>query len=271
MNRELETAISAAKKAGNIALQSFGALNQTSIQPKEYKDFVTDVDKTCETSIASAISGAFPHDSMLCEEGYVTSGSSGRKWIVDPLDGTLNFIHSFPVFSISISLSGPDGDLLVGVVYQPVLDELFTAVKGKGAFLNGNAIHVSRRSDPEHLLIATGLPFKEYHYLDAYVSMLEEVIHGSAGIRRAGSAAIDLAYTACGRFDAFWEYKLFPWDYSAGVLLVREAGGIVTGFSGERAVDNHHSILAGTPATHSRLLEMAQRHFREHLQVNRES
>lgn len=271
MKGELDTAISAAKKAGSLALKSFGSLNQTEIQPKDYKDFVTDVDKACENCIASEISRAFPHDSMLCEEGYVTSGSSGRQWIVDPLDGTLNFIHSFPVFSISIALSGSDGDLMTGVVYQPVLDELFTAEKGKGAFLNGNPIRVSSRLDPEHFLIATGLPFKEYHYLDAYVSMLREVIHGSAGIRRAGSAAIDLAYTACGRFDAFWEYKLFPWDYSAGVLLVREAGGIVTGFNGDSAIGNHHSIIAGTGATHPQLLDMARKHFREHLQMNRES
>ncbi len=265
MSKELDTAVRAAKDAGHIALHKFGELDQTDIHPKEYKDFVTEVDKACEESIASAITTAFPEDSMLCEEGSAANGSTGRKWIVDPLDGTLNFIHSFPVFSVSIALCDAGNELVGGVVYQPVLDELFTAEKGKGAFLNGNPIHVSKRHDPEHLLIATGIPFKEYHYLESYVSMLRDVIHDSAGIRRAGSAAIDLAYTACGRFDGFWEYKLFPWDYSAGVLLVREAGGIVTGFSGSSDVAAHHSIVAGNPATHPLLLDMAQKHFQEHL------
>ncbi|MCG8344197.1 MAG: inositol monophosphatase [Chlorobiales bacterium] len=267
MSRELDTAVKAAKKAGAIALHKFGSLDQVEIHPKEYKDFVTEVDSACEQSIASAIQRAFPEDSMLCEEGCVANGTSGRKWIVDPLDGTLNFIHSFPVFSISIALCDARNDLVTAVVYQPVLDELFTAEKGNGAYLNGNRIHVSKRNDPEHFLIATGIPFREYHYLDSYVSMLKDVIHDSAGIRRAGSAAIDLAYTACGRFDAFWEYKLFPWDYSAGVLLVREAGGIVTNFSGDRDVSTHHSIIAGSPLTHPLLLEKAKRHFQEHLQT----
>lgn len=265
MNRELETAINAAKEAGNIAIQTFGELDLAKIHPKDYKDFVTEVDSACEQRIASAITSAFPDDSMLCEEGSTANGTSGRKWIVDPLDGTLNFIHSFPVFSISIALCDSKNDLVTGVVYQPVLDELFTAEKGKGASLNGNPIHVSSRNDPEHFLIATGIPFKEYHYLESYVSMLKDVIHDSAGIRRAGSAAIDLAYTACGRFDAFWEYKLFPWDYSAGVLLVREAGGIVTSFSGNGDVSAHHSIVAGNPVTHPLILEKAKKHFHEHL------
>ena len=265
MSSELETAVKAAKKAGTIALRKFGELDLTEIHPKEYKDFVTEVDKACEESIASAITASFPDDSMLCEEGCVANGHSGRKWIVDPLDGTLNFIHSFPVFSISIALCDTHNDPVTGVVYQPVLDELFTAEKGKGAYLNNNPIHVSTRNGPEHFLIATGIPFKEYHYLESYVSMLKDVIHDSAGIRRAGSAAIDLAYTACGRFDAFWEYKLFPWDYSAGVLLVREAGGIVTGFSGNSDVSAHHSIIAGSPVTHPLLLEKAKKHFQEHL------
>ncbi|NEX13870.1 MAG: inositol monophosphatase [Prosthecochloris sp.] len=264
-SRELETAVKAAKEAGAIALRKFGELDLTEIHPKEYKDFVTEVDKACERNIASAISAAFPDDGMLCEEGSAAKGASGRKWIVDPLDGTLNFIHSFPVFAISIALSDARNNLVAGVVYQPVLDELFTAEKGKGAYLNNSPIHVSSRNNPEQFLIATGIPFKEYHYLESYVSMLKEVIHGSAGIRRAGSAAIDLAYTACGRFDAFWEYKLFPWDFSAGVLLVREAGGIVTSFSGNSDVTEHHSIIAGTHDTHPLLLEKAKKHFQEHM------
>jgi myo-inositol-1(or 4)-monophosphatase len=151
--------------------------------------------------------------------------------------------------------------MLAGVVFQPILQELFTAERGKGAYLNGKRISISNRSDSNSFLIATGLPFKEYHYLESYFGMLKEVIENSAGIRRAGSAAIDLAYTACGRFDGFWEYKLHPWDFAAGILLVREAGGIVTDFTGENDLFKRQSIIAGNSTTHPLLLEKALKHF----------
>ncbi len=261
ISNELHTAIRAARAAGRIAAEKFGTLLHPEIQSKNYKDFVTDVDKACEAAISSIIIDSFPQDSMLCEEGTVMAGSSGRTWIVDPLDGTLNFIHSFPVFSISIALRDNHHELLTGVVYQPVLDELFSAERGKGAFLNGKKITISSRTDRESFLMATGLPFSEYHYLDSTLGMLRDVIHDSAGIRRAGSAAIDLAYTACGRFDGFWEYKLCPWDFAAGVLLVREAGGTVTNFSGDPDVFSGQSIIAGSGMTHKLLLEKAKQHF----------
>jgi myo-inositol-1(or 4)-monophosphatase len=260
-SNELRAAVRAAKAAGAITLEKFGELCQREIQAKEFKDFVTEVDKACEAAIASIITESFPEDSMLCEEGTIIDGTSGRTWIVDPLDGTLNFIHSFPVFSISIGLKAGNNDLLTGVVYQPILQELFTAERGKGAFLNGKRISVSSRSDSNSFLIATGLPFKEYHYLESYFGMLREVIENSAGIRRAGSAAIDLAYTACGRFDGFWEYKLYPWDFAAGVLLVREAGGSVTDFTGEHDIFKRQSIIAGNTTTHPLLLGKALKHF----------
>ncbi|NTU68035.1 MAG: inositol monophosphatase [Chlorobiaceae bacterium] len=269
MNKELETAVKAARAAGAITISRFGELSRPEIVAKEYKDFVTEVDRQCEATITSIIISEFPDDSLLCEEGTLNDGTSGRTWIVDPLDGTLNFIHSFPVFSISIALRGTAGDLLAGVVYQPVLDELFTAVSGCGALLNGERIRVSDRDSKEIFMFATGLPFKEYHYLDAYVAMMREVIRDSAGIRRAGSAAIDLAYTAAGRFDGFWEYRLYPWDFAAGVLLVREAGGIVTGFDGSSDLFGHSSILAGNAVTHPMLLDMAQRNFNEELRKDK--
>lgn len=260
-SKELQAAVRAAKAAGTLTLEKFGELSHTDIHAKEFKDFVTGVDHACEAAISSIIRECFPEDSILCEEGTIISGSSERTWIVDPLDGTLNFIHSFPVFSISIALKDSSNELLSGVVYQPVLRELFTAERGKGAYLNGKRISVSSRSDKESFLIATGIPFKEYHYLESYIGMLREVIVDSAGIRRAGSAALDLAYTACGRFDGFWEYKLFPWDFAAGVLLVREAGGTVTDFSGEPDVFKRQSIIAGNNVTHPLLLEKALKHF----------
>ena len=262
MSKELQTAVNAAQRAGAITIARLGDLSRPEIIEKAHKDFVTEVDRQCEAAITSIIKADFPDDSLLCEEGTTGNGGSGRTWIVDPLDGTLNFIHSFPVFAISIALRDADGELISGVVYQPVLGELFTAEKGKGAFLNGNPIRVTDRQSSESFMIATGLPFKEYDdYMDRYVAMMRDVIQDSAGIRRAGSAAIDLAYTAAGRFDGFWEYRLYPWDFAAGVLLVREAGGIVTGFDGSSDVFNHHSILAGSAVTHPMLLEKAQRHF----------
>ncbi|TNJ39653.1 inositol monophosphatase [Chlorobaculum thiosulfatiphilum] len=262
MNLELQTAVKAAKAAGAITLSRFGELSQREIVTKEFKDFVTEVDKHCEATIAATIAEAFPEDGLLCEEGTSGNGASGRVWIVDPLDGTLNFIHSFPVFGISIAMRDASGELAVGVVYQPVLDELFTAVRGEGAFLNGERIGVSTRDEKGSYLFATGLPFRDYdHYIDDYIGLLRDVIADSAGIRRAGSASIDLAYTAAGRFDGFFEYRLFPWDFAAGVLLVREAGGIVTGIDGSPDVFAHTSILAGSPLTHRLLLEKAQRHF----------
>ncbi len=260
-SNELRAAIRAARAAGTITLEKFEELSDPEIHAKDFKDFVTDVDKDCEAAISSIITESFPEDSMLCEEGTVITGTSGRTWIVDPLDGTLNFIHSFPVFSISIALKNNSNELLAGVVYQPILKELFTAERDRGAYLNGKPITISNRTYNESFLMATGLPFKEYDYLESSLGMLKEVIHDSAGIRRAGSAAIDLAYTACGRFDGFWEYKLFPWDFAAGVLLVREAGGTVTNFSGECDVMKGQSIIAGNSITHKLLLEKALKHF----------
>jgi len=261
MSRELQTAVRAAKAAGAITLEKLGELTALEIREKESKDFVTEVDKRCEAAIAGIIRASFPEDSLLSEEGTINKGSSGRTWIVDPLDGTLNFIHSFPVFSISIGLKNEHNDLLAGVVFQPLLQELFTAERGKGAYLNGKRISVSNRTDRNSFLIATGLPFREYDYLDSYFGMLKEVIENSAGVRRAGSAAIDLASTACGRFDGFWEYRLFPWDFAAGALLVLEAEGEVTGFEGECDLFGQQSIIAGNSTTHPLLLEKAKRHF----------
>jgi len=261
ISNELHAAIRAARAAGTITLEKFGELSHPEIQTKNFKDFVTCVDKACEAAITSIITESFPEDSMLCEEGTVVKGTSGRTWIVDPLDGTLNFIHSFPVFSVSIALKNSNNELLTGVVYQPVLQELFTAERHHGAYLNGKRISISSRTDKNSFLMATGLPFSEYHYIESSLGMLRDVIHDSAGIRRAGSAAIDLAYTACGRFDGFWEYKLFPWDFAAGVLLVREAGGTVTNFSGDPDVIQGQSIIAGNSITHDLLLEKALKHF----------
>ncbi len=169
-SEELQVAINAARVAGAITLEKFGELSHPEIQLKQFKDFVTVVDKACEAAISSTIAASFPDDSMLCEEGTVMNGSSGRTWIVDPLDGTLNFIHSFPVFSISIALRDSKNKLLAGVVYQPALDELFTAEAGEGAYLNGKKIAISSRTDKESFLMATGLPFSQYHYLDSTLS-----------------------------------------------------------------------------------------------------
>lgn len=260
---ELAAAVRAAEAAGAITLEKFGELSDPEIHDKEFRDFVTETDRACEAAISAILAEAFPDDGLLSEEGTTRPARSGRRWIVDPLDGTLNFIHSLPVFAISIGLQEVDGELLAGVVHLPVLRETFTASRNGGAFLNGRPIRVSQRQEPDGLLVATGIPFKEYGYLDAYTAMMQDVIRHTAGIRRAGAAAIDLAWTACGRFDGFWEYFLHPWDFAAGILLVREAGGIVTDFTGDGQVFRRQSIIAGTPATHPMLLEKARARFPE--------
>lgn len=261
MTRELITAIEAAKAAGKNARRSFGKLSTAHISLKDRNDFVTVVDKRCEDLAANTIRRRFPDDGIMGEEGTQDGGTSGRKWIIDPLDGTLNFIHSVPVFSVSVAMVDETGDLIVGAIYNPIMKELFTAQRGRGAFFNNHRIHVTKNYRSERLLLATGFPYKFYEHLDPYLALLGDMIKSTAGVRRAGSAALDLAYTACGRFDGFWEYHLNAWDIAAGALLVREAGGIVTDFKGDDGFLKSGNIIATNGKIHSMVLEKVQTHF----------
>ncbi|KER09300.1 MAG: inositol monophosphatase [[Candidatus Thermochlorobacteriaceae] bacterium GBChlB] len=261
MTKELIAAINAAKLAGKYARKNFGQLSTSHISAKDRNDFVTVVDRESEKMIASFLRRRFPSDEILGEEGTLETGSSGRRWIIDPLDGTLNFIHSFPVFAISIGLVDEDNEGLVGAIYQPMQKELFTAEKGRGAFMNNHRIRVTKNFRSERLLLATGFPYKVYEHLDKYVDLFKDVLINTAGIRRPGSAAVDLAYVACGRFDGFWEYGLNSWDIAAGALIVKEAGGIVTDFKGDNDYLKSGNIIATNGKMHAWLLDKVQTHF----------
>jgi len=261
MTKELITAIEAVKIAGKNARRSFGKLSASHISLKDRNDFVTVVDKRCEEMAISAIKKRFPYDSVMGEEGSLEPGTSGRQWVIDPLDGTLNFIHSFPTFSISIALVDETGDILVGAIYHPMLKELFTAERGRGAYYNNHRVHVTKNYRSENLMLATGFPYKEYEHLETYLGALKDIIKETAGIRRPGSAALDLAYTACGRFDGFFEYNLNKWDIAAGALIVREAGGTVTDFKGDNGFLESGNIIATNGKIHVWLLEKLQQHF----------
>ncbi|MCS7012901.1 MAG: inositol monophosphatase family protein [Chloroherpetonaceae bacterium] len=261
MTRELITAITAVKSAGKYARKNFGHLSTAHISLKDRNDFVTKVDKECEALAAEAIRKKFPYDEIMGEEGTLEKGSSGRRWIIDPIDGTLNFIHSLAIFCISVALMDERGELQVGAIYQPMTKELFTAEKGRGAYLNNRRIRVTRNFRSEKLLLATGFPYKVYEHLDAYLNLFKDILVSTAGIRRPGSAAIDLAYTACGRFDGFWEYGLKIWDIAAGALIVKEAGGVVTDFKGNNDYLKSGNIIATNGKIHGWLLSKVQTYF----------
>jgi myo-inositol-1(or 4)-monophosphatase len=226
----LTIAVRAARRAGEVITRSLERVDTLSVDAKGPADFVTEVDRRAERAIMEIIHRSYPQHGFLAEE----SGSHGGDdflWIIDPLDGTTNFLHGFPVFSVSIALA-VRGRLEVGVVYDPMRQELFTAVNGRGAALDDRRIRVSRRQHLRDALLGTGFPYRDMEHLDDFLGMFRALLPRTAGIRRPGSAALDLAYVACGRLDGFWEIGLKPWDMAAGALLVQEAGGLVQDFSG---------------------------------------
>ncbi|HKC31478.1 MAG TPA: inositol monophosphatase family protein [Burkholderiales bacterium] len=254
MHPMLNIAVRAARRAGSIinrASLNGGALN---VRAKRVNDFVTQVDQAAEEAIIEIVRKAHPDHGFLAEESGKTPGEAEYVWIIDPLDGTTNFIHGFPQYCVSIAVEHR-GALAHGVVYDPVKNELFTTSKGRGAFLNDRRIRVSKCTRLKESLVGTGFPFKELSRLDLYTGQLRNLIQGSAGVRRAGAAALDLAYVACGRLDAFWEMGLSPWDMAAGALLIQEAGGLVGDFSGEARYLQSGDMSAATPKVFPQLLE----------------
>ncbi len=254
MHPMLNIAVRAARRAGSIinrASLNGGALN---VRAKRVNDFVTQVDQAAEEAIIEIVRKAHPDHGFLAEESGKTPGEAEYVWIIDPLDGTTNFIHGFPQYCVSIAVEHR-GALAHGVVYDPVKNELFTASRGRGAFLNDRRIRVSKCTRLKESLVGTGFPFKELSRLDLYTGQLRNLIQGSAGVRRAGAAALDLAYVACGRLDAFWEMGLSPWDMAAGALLIQEAGGLVGDFSGEARYLQSGDMSAATPKVFPQLLE----------------
>jgi myo-inositol-1(or 4)-monophosphatase len=256
----LNIAIRAARRAGDIIVRAIPRLESVEIQSKGRNDFVTDVDRAAEADIIETIRRLHPDHAFLAEESGASANQSDVVWIIDPLDGTTNFMHGNPVFAVSIACQ-VRGRLEHAVVFDPMRQELFTASRGDGAQVDGKRIRVSKQITLESSLIATGFPFRaDSPWIDEYLAMLKAVMTKAAGIRRPGAAALDLAYVAAGRVDGFWEMGLKPWDTAAGTLLITEAGGRVGALNGDDYKQEGH-IIAGTPRVYLAMVQLLQPHI----------
>ena len=245
MHPMLHLAVQAARAAGNVIIRHINRIDSLTISNKARNDFVSEGDKLAETEILNVIRKAFPNHAILAEESGFQEGNE-YQWIIDPLDGTTNFLYGIPHYAVSIALQ-VKGRIEQAVVYDPFKDELFTATHGAGAWLNNKRMRVSDRKSMTNALIGTGIPFRENQDLETYLKTLRAIIPDTAGIRRPGSAALDLAYVAAGRFDGFWEFSLEPWDMAAGLLLVQEAGGLIgTPYGGKDYLETG-DLVCGTP------------------------
>lgn len=252
----LNIAVKAARKAGSVIVRAVDRIDTLDVTSKGPNDFVSEVDRQAEAEIIKVARRAYPSHGFLGEESGATAGDD-FTWIIDPLDGTTNFLHGFPQFAVSIGIKHKN-ILEYAVVYDPMRQELFTARRGAGAYLNDRRIRVSTCKNLDSALLGTGFPFREMKHLDSYLAMFKVLIAQTAGIRRAGSAALDLAYVAAGRLDGFWEFGLKPWDMAAGVLLIREAGGMVTDFNGGHDFLEQGDIITGNPKMLKALLQIIQ-------------
>ena len=246
--------IRAADRAARGLKRDFGEVENLQVSRKGPADFVSAADLKAERTLREELRKARPDYSLLMEESGARAGAEGctRRWIVDPLDGTTNFLHGLPHFAISIALEDA-GEVIAAVVYDPIKDDLFYAERGVGAYLNHRRMRVSSRSRLDDALIATGAPFKGHGDSQIFLGELDAVMNATAGVRRWGSAALDLAYVAAGRYDGFWERGLAPWDTAAGIVLVREAGGHVTQIDGRPVLTDNPSILAANDSLHGPL------------------
>jgi myo-inositol-1(or 4)-monophosphatase len=254
MHPMLNIAVRAARRAGSIINRASLDGGGLKVRAKQARDFVTQVDDAAEQAILDVVRKAYPEHGFLAEESGASAGRGEYVWIIDPLDGTTNFIHGFPQYCVSIGVQHR-GALAHAVIYDPGRNELFTASKGAGAFLNDRRIRVSKCARLDEALVGTGFPFKELTRLERYTKQLTNVMQGAAGVRRAGAAALDFAYVACGRLDAFWEMGLSPWDMAAGALVVQEAGGLVADLAGEQSYLQSGDVCAATPKIFPALLE----------------
>ncbi|MBS0357973.1 MAG: inositol monophosphatase [Proteobacteria bacterium] len=245
MSPIMNIAVKAARRAATIILQSIEKLDYIQVTEKEDNDFVTEVDKQAEQIIIQTIKEAYPNHGILAEESGEQEGGD-YVWIIDPLDGTKNFMHGFPHFSISIAVK-KDNRIEHGLIYDPNRDELFVASRGEGARLNHRRLRVTDRTTMPGALLGTGFPFRKKELLKEYLATFEALFTQCGGVRRAGSAALDLAYVAAGRLDGFWEYALNPWDIAAGVLMIKEAGGLVADFEGGENYFESGNLVAANP------------------------
>ncbi|MGH8612739.1 MAG: inositol monophosphatase family protein [Gammaproteobacteria bacterium] len=254
MHPMLNIAVRAARKAGDIIIRNLDRAQGLDLGVKGHNDFVTEVDRLAERAIIEIIRKAYPDHAILAEESGAQGGGA-YQWIIDPLDGTTNFVHGYPQFGVSIALKHR-GDLKQAVVYDPVRQELFSATRGEGALVNDKRIRVSGRPGLKHALIGTGFPVREQTLLDAYLKSFRQLFQDSAGIRRAGAACLDLAHVASGRLDGFWELGLKEWDIAAGALLIQEGGGIVSDFQGGQEFVRSGTLVAGNPKVHEAMWEI---------------
>jgi myo-inositol-1(or 4)-monophosphatase len=252
-------AVKAARRAGRIISQASGNLDLLTVRHKSLNDLVSEVDKAAEEAIIATLKAAYPDHAILAEESGA-SGASEHVWIIDPLDGTTNFLHGFQQYCVSIALAHK-GVITHGVIYDPCRNDLYTASRGRGAYLNDKRLRVSRREKLIDALVGTGFPFRMFEHLEAYTGMLKDLMTRSAGVRRPGAAALDLANVAAGRLDAFWEIGLAPWDMAAGCLMITEAGGLVGDLEGNERYLHSGNLVAGSPKIFAQLLQLIEPHL----------
>jgi myo-inositol-1(or 4)-monophosphatase len=261
---DVEAAVEGAKLGASILLSYWEQLGKEDAHIKARNDWVSRADRESEAAIVAFLRQHFPADAILGEEGGLSAsgGTSGRTWVIDPLDGTSNYLQHFPVWSISIGLQSRQ-EVIAGVIYEPLRNLFFTAERSAGAFRNGVRMQVSDQQTVEGAFLATGFPFRAQQFVKIYSAIFQEVISQAKGVRRAGSAALDLAYTAAGIFDGFFEMHLSPWDVAAGSLMVTEAGGRVSDFSGGDRWFERGNIVGAPPAIHAELIALINRHASE--------
>jgi myo-inositol-1(or 4)-monophosphatase len=264
MHPILNIGVRAARRAGDLIVRHINQLDAIRVDSKGRNDFVSEVDRMAEQDIIRTVQRSYPDHAFLAEE----SGSSGDAeyvWIIDPLDGTTNFLHGFPVFCVSIAVMHR-GRLEHGVIFDPLRNELFTASRGAGASVDGRKMRVSDTRLLEKSLLGTGYPYKpESDWLDPYMEMLRAAIRETSGVRRPGAAALDLAYVAAGRLDGFWEIGLNIWDIAAGALMIQECGGIITDLAGRDGWQQSGNVVAGNPKIHEALLKLIEPHLTQDL------
>lgn len=266
MHPILNVAIRAAREAGKIINRGAMDIGALKVEQKDTNDFVSEIDRNAEQAIINVLKEAYPNHGFYGEESGKTNTEADSIWIIDPLDGTTNFLHNFPAYCISIALQ-EKGVLTQAVIYDPVRNDLFTATRGSGAFLNNRRIRVTQRTKLQEALLSTGFPFKDFSYLDTYINIFRDMAKKTAGLRRPGSAALDLAYVAAGFTDGFFEINLSPWDIAAGALLVQEAGGIVGDFEGNESWLRTGNIVAANPKVFGQMLQVIAPHLTERIKT----
>jgi myo-inositol-1(or 4)-monophosphatase len=259
MHPMLTIAVKAARRAGSIINRASLNIDVLTVTHKTFNDFVSEVDRAAEQTIIDVLKDAYPEHAILAEESGA-QGDSDYLWVIDPLDGTTNFLHGFPQYAVSIALMHKK-ILMQAVVYDPGRNELFTATRGCGAYLNDRRLRVSKRTQLADSLIGTGFPFREMKHLDRYLAIFRDLVKNTAGVRRPGAASLDLAYVAAGRLDGFWEFGLSPWDIAAGSLLIQESGGLIGDFAGNDGYLESGNVLAGNPKIFAQLVKSLAPHL----------